>query len=488
MPRMTSTSQPARRRPSHAKALMNLKWYLITRIWMLAFLCLLLASGHVLWKTEREQQRQLASALETVSKQIRNRLTTAAMGFSTTGFDRDGRFLFWNPTVGSEIMAGICIRYIDERDNVRASSCQGWPKANRHNRWQERVLVPGWFAAFYRFALSPGEEAVLWLSWDGRSYGRVVAALDPDNQIAEAWHDISTLTSLTVVTVLALCLLVYFVVSHALRPTREILSGLQRLEQGDLGARLPQLPLSELQKMSDGFNRLAASLEQSIAERAELTRKLVNVQEEERRYLARELHDEFGQCLAAINAVAASVTQTAEQERSSLVSEGEKLSRIAGHMMVALRSMLNRLRPPGIDELGLVESIEGLVAEYGSRGTQVELDASGNFGRLSETITVSVFRIVQECLTNVSKHAGATRVKVKLEWSEPAQSEHAGGSIDLTVEDDGRADDLSFVRGTGMGLLGMRERVAALGGQLTLRTRETRGLVVHARIPVVATP
>jgi glucose-6-phosphate-specific signal transduction histidine kinase len=268
-----------------------------------------------------------------------------------------------------------------------------------------------------------------------------------------------------------------------LRPTREILAGLHRLEQGDLATRLPSLRLRELQRMGESFNRLAASLQQSIADRAELTRKLVNLQEDERRHLSRELHDEFGQCLAAINAIAANITLTAKRERSSLGREGDNLSRIAGHMMHALRNMLNRLRPPGIDELGLVESIEGLVSQYGGRGTQVELEASGSFGDVPETVTVSVYRIVQECLTNVVKHSGATRVKVKLGWTEALPQHPDGRAIEVSVEDDGNADELAFARSPGLGLLGMRERVTALGGQLTLRTGQPRGMVVNARIP-----
>jgi signal transduction histidine kinase len=394
----------------------------------------------------------------------------------SAGFDRPDRFPYLDPFIESGLLSGFCVKFADLDGRLTQSSCSG----------SGNEAVPALFATAYRATFGPGQETVRLISWRGKPYGRISVAANAEGQIARAWHDVGVLLGLTTITVLSVCMLVYFAMARALRPTRTILLGFERLERGDLSVRLPEFEPIELQKISAGFNRLAAGLELSIAERAELTRKLVNVQEEERRYLARELHDEFGQSLAAINAVAASVTQTAEQERSSLVSEGEKLSRIAGHMMVALRSMLNRLRPPGIDELGLVESIEGLVAEYGSRGTQVQLDANGNFGRLSETITVSVFRIVQECLTNVSKHAGATRAKVKLEWSEPAQSEPGQCSIDVTVEDDGRAEDLSFVRNPGMGLLGIRERVAALGGQLTLRTRESRGLVVHARIPVVA--
>lgn len=463
---------------------MNLQWYLITRIWLLAFLCLVLASAHVLWQTDREQRLQLTTAIDTVSKQIRNRFATVSMGFAPTGFDRDGRFLFWDPTTGSEIRTGVCVRYVDDLNVVRASSCHGISKS--HRTGQRGIAAPAWFAALHRLLLDPGAETVQPLVWNGREYGKVLAALDAEDQTAAAWHDISRLIGLAVLTVVSLCVLVYFVISRALRPTRDILLGLERLGQGDLTTRLPRPRFVEFATMSDGFNKLASNLEQSVAERAELTRRLVDVQEAERRYLARELHDEFGQCLAAITAVSASVIHTAEQEGSSLVAEGEKLSRITGHLMQSLRDILKRLRPAGIDELGLLESLRGVAAECSSRGTRVELRAEGDIDDLPEAITIGAYRIVQECLTNVTKHADATRARVTLLRRTSPHEDAPRGWIDITVEDDGKADDLSFLHKPGMGLLGMRERVTALGGALSIDRGQTRGLVVHARLPVTA--
>lgn len=462
---------------------MNLKWYLITRIWLLAFLCLAVASGHVLWQTHRTQQRHLATTVEAAAKQIKDRLAVTSLNFYATGFDRDGRFTFWEPLMVSATRAGVCVRYVDRQNNVRANPCSDWPRADSAPGWERPA--PDWFAAIHRLALPPGRNMTVALKWNGEQHGQVTAALDPAVEISEAWQRINALTGLTVATVLALCLLVYFVVSHALRPTREIVAGLQRLEDGDLGTRLPRFRLRELQKMSDGFNRLAASLEKSIAQRSELSRKLVDAQEQERHYVARELHDEFGQCLAAINAIAAGVSQTAAAEKSALAGEGEKLGRIAGHMMQALRDILNRLRPVGIEELGLLGGIRGLVAEHGARGTRIELAAKGDFDDLPEAIVVSVYRVVQECLTNVAKHSNATSVKIRLERFRDALPGR-GESICVSVEDDGNATEAALSRASGRGLLGMRERVTALGGELALRACEAGGLNVEARIPIVA--
>jgi len=455
----------------------NLKLYLTLRVALLAFLCLVLASGYVLWQAQREQHQAIGTTLSTMAKQFQIRLSSVQVGF-----DRVGRFLYWDPLVDSEIAPGFCVRYEDAQGRTVTTSCRGFDPDE-----PQESAAPVWFAAFYRVAFDPGQETVAPLAWRQRDYGRLVATPDAGSQVARAWHAVRSLMGLTAVTVLALCVLVYFAIDRALRPTREILLGLERLERGDLTARLPAFELIELRRLSTGLNRLATSLEQGVAERTELTRKLVSVQEEERRHLARELHDEFGQCLAAISAAAASVGLTARQQCPELVSEAERLTRITEHMMQMLRGMLQRLRPPGFDELGLIESLRGLVAQWNGRSTRIDLDVNGDFERLPEPVTIGIFRIVQECLTNVAKHADATWVSVRLRRSGDESDDRTAGKVDVIVEDNGRSDAGAMSGASGLGLLGMRERVAALGGQLTLSGADSsRGLVVHALIPVAA--
>src|SRR5258708_26763243 len=170
------------------------------------------------------------------------------------------------------------------------------------------------------------------------------------------------------VAMVGLCVLVYAALADALPPARAIRAGLERLAAGDLSARLPSFDLAELSAVGNVFNQLAGRRETTLEERKALTQRLIVVQDEERQHLARELHDEFGQCLAAISAVAASAGQTARQECPALLSECQSIARTAAHMMDALRGALLRLRPPDIDELGLAASLEGLVAGWNRRG------------------------------------------------------------------------------------------------------------------------
>jgi signal transduction histidine kinase len=206
---------------------------------------------------------------------------------------------------------------------------------------------------------------------------------------------------------------------------------------------------------------------------------LIAVQDEERKRLARELHDEFGQNLTAIRALAASAGQTAAEQCPALLPECESIARTSTAMMETLRGALFRLRPPDVEELGIAASLEGLISGWNGRSrgrTRFEIKLHGDFEHLPIAIGAGLYRIAQEAITNAAKHADAGRVVLRLAMK--------GSEIELAVEDDGLRDDAAT--GSGMGLLGMRERVAMLGGRLSFTTAEPSGSTLLAVIPVAA--
>jgi signal transduction histidine kinase len=264
--------------------------------------------------------------------------------------------------------------------------------------------------------------------------------------------------------------------------------GLERVAANDLSTRLPPFDLAELSAIRDVFNQLAERLATTLAERNELTRRLIGLQDEERRRLARELHDEFGQSLAAISALAASISQSAAQDCPGLLGECDSIARTATDMMETLRGALFRLRPPDVEELGLTASLQGLVAGWNGRSggrTRFEITLSGDLQCLPAPICDGLYRIAQEAITNTAKHAGATRVVLHLAEREArtASGDGVSSEIELSIEDNGRTNDHDV--GSGMGLLGMRERVASLGGRLSLEAGRERGTILHVVIPVV---
>jgi signal transduction histidine kinase len=333
-----------------------------------------------------------------------------------------------------------------------------------------------------------GRESVRPVNFGKEAHGEAVASIDRQSLIGQSWRETSRLAVVMAGALVGLCVLVYAALADALRPTRAIRSGLERLAAGDLSARLPPFVLAELSAVGDVFNHLAGSLETTLAERNALTQRLIVVQDEERQHLARELHDEFGQCLAAISAVAATAGQTAQQQCPALMSECQSIARTAAHMMDALRGALLRLRTPDVDELGLAASLAGLVAGWNARAggrTRFSIELSGEFGALSRDFAANLYRVAQEAITNAAKHAQASRVRLRLRMHEADDADHRA-RIEIAVDDDGKAGTDLAVK-SGMGLLGMRERIAALGGSLSIDSSRPSGLVLRAQIPVSPT-
>jgi signal transduction histidine kinase len=147
-------------------------------------------------------------------------------------------------------------------------------------------------------------------------------------------------------------------------------------------------------------------------------------------------------------------------------------------MLDNVRDLLTRLRPAELDELGLAASLNSLVSGWNARGggkIHYQLNITGDCALLPEPLMVTLFRITQECLTNIAKHSMATKANISLAITAEA--------VTLTVKDDGCVTELPFADSSGIGLLGIRERVTSLDGQLTLANARPHGLVVDVWLP-----
>ena len=445
----------------------DLKFRLTLRIAAVAFACLVATAAYTLFEADRAARARIDARTETAAKGLE-------LQQSVTDWVKGQPFAFPDlQTIATPLIApGLCIAYRTADGGMLQRFCGGTETGIAE--------PPAAFTALYRGLFNPGRETVRSVRFQGKAVGEAVVWADPATLTAQAWQETSHLLAVMAVTLLVLCILVYAALARALRPTRLIRAGLERITARDLSARLPPFDLAELSAIGDVFNQLAESLEQTVAERNALTQKLIALQDEERRHLARELHDEFGQCLAAIRALALSTGQTAKQDCPSLVSEYESIARTASHMMETLRGTLFRLRPPDVDELGLVASLEGLIAGWngrsGDHNTRFEIKLSGDFEYLPAAFGAALYRIAQEALTNAAKHAEATRITLQLTMR--------AAEIELTVADDGRASAHDPAAKPGMGFLGMRERVATLGGRLSFEAAHGAGSVLRVAIPV----
>jgi two-component system, NarL family, sensor histidine kinase UhpB len=222
------------------------------------------------------------------------------------------------------------------------------------------------------------------------------------------------------------------------------------------------------------------ALAETLGENRLLSQKYLLVQEEERRNLARELHDELGQCLNAIKLDAVAIRDMARDKDPEIVASAGSIVDISNHVYDVVRSIMQRLRPAALDALGLPDAVGDLVNQWRRRNPDVtcEFKTEGELSGLGELANITVYRLVQECLTNVTKHSRATRVSVVLARADPRE-------VRVAVCDDGQGMDLHAKR-TGLGLVGLRERVEALKGGLDLTSSAGRGMQVTAHLPVPA--
>jgi signal transduction histidine kinase len=272
------------------------------------------------------------------------------------------------------------------------------------------------------------------------------------------------------------------------RPLTQLTRAAEAVGRGDFAWRAPAWARDEIGQLGASFARMAErlghfreELRQRDEARGRLLDQVITAQEEERRRIARELHDETGQSLTSLTLGLASIAQA--QDVGAIHRQAAELRALAGRTLDEVHNLSRGLRPSILDDLGLVPALERHLQEYQSRGLRVDLHALGLDGRLPGPVEIAVYRIVQEALTNTVKHAAAGAVSVLLECRD--------GALHIIVEDDGRGFDLDQMLASAdadrrLGLLGMHERAALLGGSLTVESAPGRGTTIFARVPLAA--
>ena len=304
----------------------DLKLRLALRVAALAAICFIAVAAYALFDSDRIAKAKASRIAEIVARDLSLQQSQAqwlSVSINATP-DLQGIAALMEP--------GLCIAYRDNTGAFRQGVCS-WARA-------DEMAAPEIFASLYRAVFRPGEPVSMPVLVAGSARGVAVATFDSATQIGQSWREASRLLSIMAFALAGLCVAVYAALARALRPTRAIGAGLRQLAANDLSARLPRFDLAELSVISGVFNTLAERLQTTLAERNALTRKLIEVQDEERRHLARELHDEFGQSLSAIAAQAAAAAHTAERECPPLYEECRGISRTTTHMMETLRGAL----------------------------------------------------------------------------------------------------------------------------------------------------
>ena len=339
------------------------------------------------------------------------------------------------------------------------------------------ISAPAWFA---RLVSPQVLVAPRILTQTGMPKIEIELRADPADEIAEAWRETRGVLYMMFLFAGLVMGLIYFRLGHDLAPIDSILAGLQGIEQGDYQLRLPAYRTTELGRIADKFNHMAQVLLQTREENRRLSQHSLEIQEQERRLLARELHDELGQSLTAIKAMAVATSAAPGIDSSRLQVNMGEISRVADHTYDVARQLMQRLRPPVLDVLGLGAALQDLVDRWNSTGGGgfCRLMITGDMQALSDVVRINLYRVIQEALTNVARHATAEKVDVNLRVG-------PGNAVELTILDDGAGFAPEALR-PGLGLLGMRERAHALGGTCTLSSVTGQGVRIRITLPAVA--
>ncbi len=233
-------------------------------------------------------------------------------------------------------------------------------------------------------------------------------------------------------------------------------------------------------------HKQAVETERELRQNRELTRLIQKHVEEERRSLARELHDELGQCVTAIKSIGASIANRSRDSAPEIHESSTMIVQVAGRLYDAMHGIVRELRPSALDNLGLRETLQEALSALQSQHPEIELRlaTSGELDHLGEALNINAYRIVQECLTNVLRHAGASRAEVFV----TRVADDAGDRLEIEVRDNGRGFGGAGTETTPRyGILGMRERVQALRGSFALDSQAGRGVRVQVTLPVTET-
>jgi two-component system sensor histidine kinase UhpB len=321
--------------------------------------------------------------------------------------------------------------------------------------------------------------------------GRLVIQANSSRAVLDGWDTLARLLWIGAIALAAINAAVFWLTGRVLQPLQTVIKGLERMQRGDYEARLPTLTSKEGRLMSLAFNRtaqavadsaaaqkLASEARQRLQENRELTQMIQAHIEEERRSIARELHDELGQSITAIKSIGLSILQRADG-RDERVNEAARLIvDTAGRMYDAVHEMIPRLRPFALDSFGLSDALSDLAGEWHTRHPEVDLrlQIDEALPELDDTVSTCAYRIVQEALTNALRHAAASRVVVSIGVE--------AGELVVSVDDNGVGLSGASELPGHYGVRGMRERAAALGGAFEMGAGGEGGAQVVARLPL----
>ena len=436
---------------------MSLRYQIIFRI-LLSSLCILLLGGAIaIWQARQAVEKEVDASIH-----LALQLITLGMAESTSlqHVEDLSRFRALRQTRHLSIQLqkpdGQLIHFAGEQQPSHPED-----------------MPPAWFIRAVKGDYPKVEHQIN--TQDGETLTLIIEA-QPLDEITEVWQEsVGFFSSLSLLTLLSF-LVVNLVLNKSLKAIGVIVDALRTIETGQYKHQLPAFSTAEFDNIAKAINHMTVELEKTRQENSDLTQHSLAIQEEERQHLSQELHDEFGQSLTAIKVMAV----TASRQTADVVKITATISDICDHLTLVLRSMMQQLHPLVLTELGLKATLEDMVNHWSERNPDLKLSiiCGDEVDELDKNIARQIFRVIQECLTNVIRHADAKQVRIDL------RVQAAEGKLFLNVTDDGQGCDMQNLN-RGFGLRGIKERIKSLAGEVSLDSRPGEGMRISAWIPLL---
>ncbi len=344
--------------------------------------------------------------------------------------------------------------------------------------------APAWFERLV--APQPIEQSI------ALADGRLVVRSNATRAALDAWDALFALFATALVLLVLVNALVFWIVGRTVRPFGRIVAALNALEAGRFDTALPPLPGTEARAIGGAFNRMLAALqanleterralraERELSDSRELGRWVDQRLESERRSIARELHDEFGQSVTAIRSMALSIAQRVQAHDAEAEQAARLIATESSRLYDAMHGLIPRLTPLVLDTLGLQEALADLVARTRSSHPGVAIDLVVDLGnaRVEGELALALYRAAQEGITNALRHGEAHHLRLSLIAT--------GGGVRLDLHDDGRGLPVEGIRRAGHhGLRWLAERVEGLGGRFEVASVAPHGVHLQIAMPL----
>ena len=319
------------------------------------------------------------------------------------------------------------------------------------------------------------EHEIISLNVTGKDIGYIKLTPDPTSEFNEIWEQFKGSLLVTIIFVILINISIFIIFSRILSPINQLIESFDRLAKKQFNVAVPLPKILEFNALSRKFNAMARQLKKNNDEILRLNRAIVNIQEDEKKSISRDLHDDFAQSLAAIQAEAYVATEKQSQTFKNI--QLKKIISISKAMIQDLRTLLQSLNLGIIDEVGietaLNDLIDGWIKKNKQKNVELKIKETEKLNNLDKRQIINLYRIIQECLTNISKHSNSKKTSISIL--------ERRDELEIIVINNGIRK--SKIETSGLGLIGMRERVAALRGSFTAKKIKS-SFIVKVLIPL----